>query len=507
MSVPLREGRAARLWPITCALIAAEVVAILETTMSLQLVYAPKGFFDVPLASLTWMITAYTLAAAIFAAIGARLGDQYGRRRVLIIALSLGAFGSLLSALAPAFWVLVIGRVFQGVTGCVLPLAMGVISARYPKERTGTAVTLVSSSAIIAGAFGILIGGALLSVLSWHSIYIVTSAVAVAVALLVGAAVPRDEAGELAETRKIDYLGAILFGVGIGAALYAVTTSADLGWGSAQVLGFGIVGIVALGVFVGHETRIDYPLFEIRLLRDSKVRASMILSVILGFGPLGMFSVLSATISRQPDVVDGTYVGVGIGLSPLVFGLWTAVFSGVAFIFAGLIGKMTTDYGARTTLAVGSGLTIIGVLLIAVYPASTVIVLAAILIVTVSSSCLFSGIPAMIVETVDVAVVSTAAAMAQVIRNTFQSVGTSVLGVVMSIGTVVVGEQSFVSSPGIWAAGLVIAGSAAVAAMLSLAVGSRTKPRPKLGQYARQAGPPTAADDGRPGLSRETQQP
>src|SRR5699024_10683580 len=127
----------ARLWPITCALIAAEVVAILETTMSLQLVYAPKGFFDVPLASLTWMITAYTLAAAIFAAIGARLGDQYGRRRVLIIALSLGAFGSLLSALAPAFWVLVIGRVFQGVTGCVLPLAMGVISARYPKERTG----------------------------------------------------------------------------------------------------------------------------------------------------------------------------------------------------------------------------------------------------------------------------------------------------------------------------------------------------------------------------------
>ena len=511
MSVPSQEGRAAKFWLITCALIAAEVVAILETTMSLQLVYAPKGFFDVPLSTLTWMITAYTLAAAIFAAIGARLGDQYGRRRVLIFALSLGAFGSLLSALAPAFWVLVVGRVFQGVTGCVLPLAMGIISARYPKERTGTAVTLVSSSAIIAGAFGILIGGVLLSVFSWHSIYIVTSAIAVAVAFFIAVAVPRDVPEDLAGTRRIDYLGAILFGLGIGAALYAVTTSADLGWGNAQVLIFGIIGIVALAVFARHETCIDYPLFEIRLLRDSKVRASMLLSVILGFGPLGMFSVLSATISRQPDVVAGTNVGVGIGLNPMVFGLWTAVFSGVAFVFAGLIGKMTTDYGARTTLAVGSGLTIIGVLLIAVYPANTVVVLAAILIVTVSSSCLFSGIPAMIVETVDVAVVSTAAAMAQVIRNTFQSVGASVLGVIMSIGAVVVGGQSFVSHPGIWAAGLAIAGSSAVAAVLSLAVGSRTKPRPKLGQYARQAGQPTAAeaavDGARPELSSETQQP
>lgn len=491
MSVPSRENRATKFWLITCALIAAEVVAILETTMSLQLVYAPKGFFDVPLASLTWMITAYTLAAAIFAAIGARLGDQYGRRKVLVYALTLGAVGSLLSAVAPAFWVLVVGRVFQGVTGCVLPLAMGIISARYPKGRTGTAVTLVSSSAIIAGAFGILIAGTLLSVFSWHSIYIVTSAVAVAVAVFVFVAVPRDQPGELAETRRIDVLGAALFGLGIGAALYAVTTSADLGWSDWRVLAFGVIGLLALAVFVRHETRISYPLFEIRLLRDSKVRAAMILSIILGFGPLGMFSVLSATITRQPSVVDGTNIGVGIGLSPMVFGIWTALFSGVAFVLAGVIGRMTTDYGARTTLVVGSGLAIIGVLLIAVFPASTVVVLAAILIFTIGSSCLFSGIPAMIVETVDVAVVSTAAAMAQVIRNTFQSVGTSVLGVVMSIGTVVVGGQGFVSNPGIWSAGLIIAGAGALSIVLSLAVGSRSAPRPKLGKYARQADPHT----------------
>ena len=487
MSIPSQDGKVTKFWLITCALIAAEVVAILETTMSIQLVYAPKDFFDVPLSSVTWIVTAYTLAAAIFAGVGARLGDQYGRRKILVGALALGAVGSLLSAVAPVFWVLVLGRVFQGVTGCVLPLAMGIISARYPKDRTGTAVTLVSSSAIIAGAFGILIAGALLSAFSWHSIYIVTTVVALAVAALVAVVVPRDRASDLAATRRIDFLGAILFGSGIGAALYAVTASADRGWADWQVIVFGPAGLILLAIFVRHESRISYPLFELRLLRDSKVRASMILSIVLGFGPLGMFTVLSATISRQPSVVEGTNIGVGIGLSPMSFGIWTAAFSAVAFLLAGAIGRMTTNYGARTTLVVGSGLAVICVLLVAGFPANTLVVLTAILVSTVGSSCLFSGIPAMIVETVDVSVVSIAAAMAQVIRNTFQSVGTSVLGVVMSIGTVVVAGQGFVSNPGLWAAALVIAGASVLSAVLSLAVGSRSVARPKLERYAKQA--------------------
>src|SRR5699024_495667 len=175
-----------------------------------------------------------------------------------------------------------------------------------------------------------------------------------------------------------------------------------------------------------------------------------------------------------------------IGLSPMAFGLWTAAFSAVAFLLAGAIGRMTTNYGARTTLVTGSGLAIIGVLLIAVFPANTVVVLAAVLVFTIGSSCLFSGIPAMIVETVDVSVVSIASAMAQVIRNTFQSVGTSVLGVVMSIGTVMVAGQGFVAHPGLWGAALIIAGASALSAVLSLAVGSRSNPRPVLEKYAKQ---------------------
>src|SRR5699024_10186216 len=95
-------------------------------------------------------------------------------------------------------------------------------------------------------------------------------------------------------------------------------------------------------------------------------------------------------------------------------------------------------------------------------------------------------IPAMIVETVDVSVVSIASATAQVIRNTFQSVGTWVLGVVMSIGTVMVAGLGFISHPGLWGAALIIAGASALSAVLSLAVSSRSNPRAVLEKYAKQ---------------------
>src|SRR5699024_11558398 len=187
--------------------------------------------------------------------------------------------------------------------------------------------------------------------------------------------------------------GAVFFGLGIGSALYAVTASADRGWTDWQVLGFGLAGLIVLAIFVRHEATTTYPLYEMRLLRDKKVRASMIVSIILGFGPLGMFTVLSATISRQPNAVDGTTIGVGIGLSPMAFGLWTAAFSAVAFLLAGAIGRMTTKYGARSTLVTGSGLAFIGVLLIAVFPANTFVVLSAVLVFTICCSFLFLVIP------------------------------------------------------------------------------------------------------------------
>src|SRR5699024_4902550 len=194
--------------------------------------------------------------------------------------------------------------------------------------------TLVSSSAIIAGAFGILIAGALISVFSWHSIYVVTTVLALAVAAFVAAVVPRDRASDLAETRRIDVLGAVLFGLGIGSALYAVTASADRGWTDWQVLGFGLAGFVVLAIFVRHEVTISYLLFEFRLLCCEKVRASMIVSIIPGsdtprIRTMHCYTKWHALAHRQRSLN-----GVRIGFSPLAIDVWSVAFCAAALLLA-----------------------------------------------------------------------------------------------------------------------------------------------------------------------------
>lgn len=472
-------SRTARYGLITTALVIAEVVAVLETTMTIQLLNAPDGtdFFTVPISSLTWLVTAYTLVAAISAGIAGRLGDQFGRRKVLAIVLVLGAVGSAVSAVAPSFWILILGRAIQGATGAVLPLSLGLINAVVPKEKAGTSVTIVTSSIIFSGAFGVLFAGVVLSILPWHSIYWITAVAALLAAVLVRTLVPTEPEDTLAERTRLDIVGAALFGLGIGALLFAVTSGSGAGWLSPLVLCFGIGGLVLLAIFVAWELRITSPMLDLDMLRNRKVRTALLISVVLGFGPLGMFTVLSANVTRQASTIGGQSVGVGIGLDPMMFGLTTAAFALVTFLLSGIIGKITTRHGAWMTIIVGCGLTGVGIVMMLVAPTSTLFVLTSIAIVTVGSSCLMSGVPAMILESVIPSAASLATGMAQIARNTFQSVGTAVLGVLLSINAFVIGEAALTSYTGLFAACLAIFAAGVIAAGLSWKVGER-RPKP-----------------------------
>lgn len=468
MSISQNSARGVKLGVITAVLVAAEAVAILETTMSTQLLYAPEGFFDVSVASLTWILTAYTLAAAISAAIAARLGDIFGRRNVLAGVLFLSAFGSLISAFAPEFWILIAGRALQGVSGAALPLAIGYISAIYPRERVGTAVTVVSSSAVIAGAFGVLLGGVILSALDWHAIYWITAIAAAACAALVYYLLPNEAKETLVTGRRIDVLGAVLFGVGIASVLFATTNSVGVGLFSPMVLIPGISGLVLLVIFVLWELKITSPLFDLAILKIRNVRNAMIMSVFLGFGPLGMYQALSPRLHRQPAEVGDVVVGVGLGMHPVTFGIVTGVAATLAFLLSGVIGRLSDRYGAWFILVLGCGLATIGLTMNLVGPSSVFFVVGGMTIFTISSACLMSGIPSLIVQTVDSSIASVTAAMAQNIRNVFQSVGTAVLGVLLSIGAVTVGNESLVSYSGLMAGATAIIVAAFIVVLLAL---------------------------------------
>ncbi len=233
MSAPAVAGKARThagqsVAAVLAILVVAEVVAAFETSMAVQLLYTPGEFFTSDLSQLVWVVTSYSLVAALATSFVGRLGDQFGRRKILVWVLLLSALGSVISAVAPSFGILVAGRALQGVSGAVLPLA-------------------------IVG------GGGFLDYATWHWIFWTAAIFACVAALLVHFGIAREPKASLASAVHVDWVGGLMFGLGIAGALYGLTLSKGLGFTSPKVLLFLIGGLVLLALWVRWELRTREP--------------------------------------------------------------------------------------------------------------------------------------------------------------------------------------------------------------------------------------------------------
>lgn len=434
-------------------LVVAEIVAAFETTMAVQLLYAPNGFFTTDLSQLVWVVTAYSLVAALATGFVGRLGDQFGRKKLLIWILLLSALGSFISAIAPTFGVLIVGRAIQGVSGAVLPLAIGIVRTTFPAAKVSLGIAVVSTSALIAGAGGMLVGGLFLDYATWHMIFWSAAAFAVLAALLARIGLPKEPQSTLAATGRVDILGGLLFGISIAAMLYGLTISKGLGWSDPGVLGFTIGGLIGLGLWAAWELRVTDPMIDIRLFRERKFSLGMLATVLFAAGPIGMMNILVVTIYRTPSelpLADGGTLDlpVGLGLTATQTGMLGFVTAAAAFCLSPVIGKVSAKWGARTGLIIGSVLTIAGVVLVWIAPTSLIIVIVGMLLVTSGTGFLYSGMPTIIVETVQPDQTSTAAAVNAVTRTTFQAVAASFIGIMLAFTPIIADGVPYVSSAG-----------------------------------------------------------
>src|SRR5580704_10078609 len=139
--------------------------------------------------TVTWVLTAYLLSASIFTPIMGRLGDMWGKERLLVAALVALAAGSLLSALASSVAIMLVGRVIQGIGGGVLPLAFGIIRDEFPREKVAGAVGVIAALAAAGAGFGIVLAGPIVEALNYHWLFwipaIMLAAATVAAKLIV----------------------------------------------------------------------------------------------------------------------------------------------------------------------------------------------------------------------------------------------------------------------------------------------------------------------------------
>lgn len=460
-------------------LVIAEVVAAFETTMAVQLLYTPGDFFTTDLSQLVWVVTAYSLVAALATGFVGRLGDQFGRRKVLIWILVLSAVGSLISAVAPTFGVLVAGRAIQGVSGAVLPLAIGIVRTTFPAAKVSLGIAVVSTSALIAGAGGMLVGGLFLDYASWHMIFWSAAVLALVAAFLAWIGLPKEPRSTLAGTGRVDYLGGLLFGASIAAMLYGLTISKGLGWTNASVLTFVIGGLIGLTLWAIWELKVSEPMVDIRLFKERKFSLGMLATVLFAAGPIGMMNILVVTIYRTPSelpLADGSMLElpVGLGLTATQTGLFGFVTAAAAFALSPVIGKVSANWGAKTGLIIGALLTIVGVIVVWVSPTSLPIVVLGMLLVTSGTGFLYSGMPTIIVETVQPDQTSTAAAVNAVTRTTFQAVAASLIGIMLAFAPIMADGVPFVSSTGFSLVMGVLIGTCVLAIVVVLFIPSST---------------------------------
>jgi EmrB/QacA subfamily drug resistance transporter len=300
----------------------------------------------------TWVLTVFLLTASVLTPILGKLGDQYGKERLLTISLAIFLAGCVGCALAWDIGSLIAFRALAGAGGAIFPLSYAIIRDEFPREKMGVAIGLVSAVFGIGGGFGIVLSGVIVDNLSWRWLFIVGSVgVAISVAL-VHRFVPESP---IKTPSRVDVPGALLLSAGLVLLLVALTEGEHWGWSSGRIVGLFVAGAVFLATWALVELRVPEPMVDMRMLVRRQVLFTNLTALVAGFAMFGSF-VLIPNFVESPHDLPGRLarlVHYGFGASATEAGLYLLP-SSVTLLFAGpLAGVMARRWGAKWPLAIG----------------------------------------------------------------------------------------------------------------------------------------------------------
>lgn len=265
---------------IVAALAFTGLVASFMMTLVTPLLPELPHLLGVTQADAMWVVTATLLAAAVATPIGGRLGDLYGKRRIMLVLLGSLVLGSVIAAFSSTLIPLVVGRALQGAGLGVIALGISILRDVLHRDRLGKAVALVSATLGIGGAVGLPVSAVISQYLDWHMLFWASGALGAIGFVLVLTIVP---VSTLRSPGSFDFVGAIGFAVGLVGILLGVSKGAAWGWTSPLTLGTTLGGIAVLGLWAWYELRISSPLIDIRVSMRRSVLLTNLASVTVGF--------------------------------------------------------------------------------------------------------------------------------------------------------------------------------------------------------------------------------
>jgi EmrB/QacA subfamily drug resistance transporter len=329
-------------WLALYVLTLGSLMIVLDVTIvnvALPSIREDLGFSET---SLAWVVNAYLLTYGGFLLLGGRLGDLFGHRRLFLAGIALFTVASLACGLSTTQWMLVSARTVQGLGGAVasaVSLSLMMTLFTEPAERA-KAMGIFGFVAAGGGSIGVLLGGVLTDLISWHWIFLVNVPIGVLVVVLSLRLLPGERGAAM--SGRLDVAGAVTVTAALIVAVYAIINGNQNGWTSAKTLGLLGAAVVVLALFLGIESRVRSPLVPLGLFKKRNIRVSNLVGVLWAAAMFAWF------------FLSALYLQLVLGYSPLQVGLSFLPANLIMGAFSiGLSAKLVMRFGFRKPLATG----------------------------------------------------------------------------------------------------------------------------------------------------------
>ncbi|HSA50082.1 MAG TPA: MFS transporter [Yinghuangia sp.] len=445
------------------------ITASITQSMVVPLIADLPRILDTSSSNAAWVITATLLTSSVCVPVSGRLGDLYGKRRMLLVCTIPLIVGSVICALSTTVLPMIIGRCLQGMGMGMVSLGVSALRELLPPERLGSGIALISSSLGIGAALGLPVAATVIGNANWRVLFWGVAVLAAVIALLIWRIVPPTPGRQ---GGKFDFVGGLGLGIALVCLLLGVSKGADWGWGSGLTLGLLAMSVVVLLVWGWWELRTDQPLVDLRVTARPTVLMTNIASIVLGLAMYAQSLILPQLLQLPSET------GYGLGQSMLQMGLWMAP--------AGLMMMATSPLGARLSAIRGPKVTLVaGALIMSLGYGSSLFLFGSPWTVTLVSCICMTGLglaygamPALIMGAVPVSETGSANSFNTLMRAVGSSICAAMVGVVLSQMTIDFGGRTVPSEAGIHTAMLIGCGLALAAAVVASMIPVRRAGRP-----------------------------
>ena len=444
------------------------VVAVMQTLLVPVIKDLPQLLGTEP-SNATWVLTSTLLSGAVATPIMGRLGDLYGKRRMLILSLAVMVVGALISALTSDLLTMIAGRTLQGFAMGAIPLGIGLMRDMLPREKLGSAMALMSSSIGVGGGLALPAAALVAQHTDWHALFYGAAGLGVVSIALTLLVVPESR---MRAEGSFDVLGALGLSTGLVLLLLPITKGSDWGWSSGTTLGLFAASVTVLLLWGVFELRHPAPLVDLRTTARREVLLTNLASIMVGVS----FYVVSLVLPQLLQLPKAT--GYGLGQSMVSAGLLVAPLGLTMMFTAPVYARLSARYGPKTTL-------ILGMLIIAIgYGAGLGLMSAAwqsLVIAVVLGAGIglaYSSLPALIVGAVPASETGAANGLNTLMRSIGTSVSSAVIGMVLANTANHVGGVAVPTMHGFRVSFLIATAAVAVGLLFALCLPKRSLPAP-----------------------------